>query len=98
MVKHPIESIGRSYFLDQYRKNSDVPESGFKETLGKLLEKYGEIQGQAAEKSAAVLAGGSVDSHDVMIAVEEASLAFELILEVRNRLVEAYQELVRMQF
>ena len=35
--------------------------------------------------------------HDVMIAAEEAQLAFELLLEVRNKLLESYQELMRLQ-
>ena len=35
--------------------------------------------------------------HDVMIAAKESQLAFELLLEVRNKLLESYQEIMRMQ-
>ena len=41
--------------------------------------------------------GGDVDLHDVMIAAEKASVAMQLTLQVRNKLVEAYQDVMRMQ-
>lgn len=41
--------------------------------------------------------GGDVDLHDVMIAAEKASVALQLGLQVRNKLVEAYQDVMRMQ-
>lgn len=41
--------------------------------------------------------GGDVDLHDVMIAGEKASVAMQLTLQVRNKLVEAYQDVMRMQ-
>lgn len=41
--------------------------------------------------------GGDVDLHDVMIAAEKAGVAMQLTLQVRNKLVEAYQDVMRMQ-
>ena len=41
--------------------------------------------------------GGDVDLHDVMIAGEKANLALQVTLQVRNKLVEAYQDVMRMQ-
>lgn len=41
--------------------------------------------------------GGDVDLHDVMIAAEKASVAMQLTVQVRNKLVEAYQDVMRMQ-
>lgn len=44
------------------------------------------------------LAAGEVDNlHQVMISMEEAKLSFQLALQVRNRLMEAYQDVLRMQ-
>ena len=43
------------------------------------------------------VSGRVTEVHDVMIAAEEAQLAFELLLEVRNKLLESYQEIMRMQ-
>jgi flagellar hook-basal body complex protein FliE len=44
-----------------------------------------------------MIAGNVTEVHDVMAAAEEAQLAFELLLETRNRLLESYQEIMRMQ-
>ena len=44
-----------------------------------------------------IVVGGDVDLHDVMIAGEKASVAMQLTLQVRNKLVEAYQDVMRMQ-
>lgn len=38
-----------------------------------------------------------VDIHNLMLAIEEAGIAMQLTIEVRNKLVEAYQEIMRMQ-
>ncbi len=45
----------------------------------------------------AVAAGQDVATHDVMISLEQARMQLTLLSEVRNRVVEAYQELSRMQ-
>jgi flagellar hook-basal body complex protein FliE len=42
-------------------------------------------------------AGGDVQLHDVMLSLEDAKLSFELLLAIRNKALEAYQELMRMQ-
>jgi flagellar hook-basal body complex protein FliE len=44
-----------------------------------------------------MLSGQNVPLHQVMIASEEASVSFQLMLEVRNKLLDGYQELMRMQ-
>ncbi len=44
-----------------------------------------------------MVSGEVTEVHDVMIAAKEAQLAFELLLEVRNKLLEGYQEVMRMQ-
>ena len=44
-----------------------------------------------------ILAGENVPIHQAMIAMEEASVSFQLMVEVRNKLLESYQELMRMQ-
>lgn len=41
--------------------------------------------------------GAPVEVHEIMTVAQEAQLAFELMLEVRNKLLESYQEIMRMQ-
>jgi flagellar hook-basal body complex protein FliE len=59
-----------------------------------------DVSAKGAASSEAVnglLSGKDVSLHQTMIAVEEASVSFQLMVEVRNKLLESYQELMRMQ-
>jgi flagellar hook-basal body complex protein FliE len=57
-----------------------------------------DTQMASAEKGVQQLAAGDAASlHDVMIRMEEAKLAFHLAVQVRSRLLDAYQEVMRMQ-
>ena len=74
--------------------------NGYSDLLRPFQE--GLAQVNKLHKDAATLAneaaiGGDVDLHDVMIASEKSSVAMQLTLQVRNKLVEAYQEIMRMQ-
>jgi len=55
------------------------------------------LQQRADEAAKALATGQSQDVHSVMIALEQANLALQLTIQVRNKLVEAYQEIMRMQ-
>ena len=58
------------------------------------------MSGKQAAAGAAVnglLNGQNVSLHQTMIAMEEASISFQLMVEVRNKMLESYQELMRMQ-
>ena len=46
---------------------------------------------------AKLAAGEDVDLHQVMLSMQEADIAFQLALQTRNKLVDAYQEIMRMQ-
>lgn len=55
-----------------------------------------DLQANADAKAQALATGENVDLHDVMIAQEQSSLAFQFGLQVRNKIVEAYQDVMRM--
>ncbi len=69
----------------------------FGEMLGDLVQGVNEKQAVSKETVNALLAGQNVPLHQAMIAMEEASVSFQLMVEVRNKLLESYQELMRMQ-
>jgi flagellar hook-basal body complex protein FliE len=71
--------------------------ASFADTLKRALGEVNELQSQRDDMVENMVAGEVTEVHDVMMAAEEAQLAFELMLEVRNRLLESYQELMRMQ-
>lgn len=69
----------------------------FGDILSRSLASIEDLQARA-DTAAAALAGGETDDvHGVMVAMEEASLSLQLAVQVRNKLLEAYQELIRMQ-
>ena len=73
-------------------------EWGFTETLRAAMDQVEQLQGSADSKGAALLDGNGVDVHSAMLAVEKADLSFQLMMQVRNKIVSAYQEISRMQF
>lgn len=68
----------------------------FSSVIGDALQQVDLMQQQAGEVSAQVASGEAVDLHDALIRVEEAGLALQLAMQVRNKLVESYQEIMRM--
>jgi flagellar hook-basal body complex protein FliE len=71
--------------------------SAFAEALARAVQRADELQRRADAAAAALADGRTDDVHAVMVAMEEANLALQLAIQVRNRLLESYQELVRMQ-
>lgn len=69
----------------------------FKDTLTRALGDVQGMQDEAGDAVQAFLRGDPVELHDVMAAVEEAGLALEMLIEVRNRAVEAYRTVANMQ-
>ena len=69
----------------------------FKDMLENSIQRVNEMQ-QAAEKAKIDLAtGGTENIGEAMAQVRKAELAFQQLVEIRNKLVDSYQELMRMQ-
>lgn len=73
------------------------PVGGFEDVLGQMVSEVNQRQAVAADKVQGLLSGQEVSLHETMVSMEEASLSFQLMVEVRNKLLESYQELMRMQ-
>ena len=74
-----------------------APTESFGTMLDGLVTNVSNKQSEAAELTKKVLLGDSDQLHTSVIAMQEASVAFTMMVEVRNKLVESYQELMRMQ-
>lgn len=70
---------------------------GFGDALVRSLEQLDGLQRAADRQSQALAAGQAQDVSQVVMEVERASLALQLAVQVRNRAVDAYTELMRMQ-
>lgn len=74
------------------------PSSSFAETLQDAVTEIDSLNRDAQYKVSGLVEGNGVDVHDAMIAVEKADLSFQLMLQVRNKVVQAYQQIANMQF
>jgi len=69
----------------------------FKNILGGLIDEVDTLQKSADASIQGLVSGETKNIHDVTIKMEEAGVAFELMMEIRNKLVDAYQQVVKMQ-
>lgn len=77
------------------KEGSNSP--GFFDMLSAALQDVNSAQQQASQSGTQLALGDESYLHNTMIAYEKANLSLQLVLEVRNRLVEAYQEIMRIQ-
>jgi flagellar hook-basal body complex protein FliE len=73
------------------------PAAGFADMLGKAVGQLQSASDNANQKVTALASGEDVELSDVMLSLETESLVMSLATQVRNRAVEAYQEVFRMQ-
>lgn len=71
--------------------------AGFAGALREAVEKVSQLQQHSGQEIQRLLTGESEDLHKTLLAVQRSELAFELLMEVRNKVVQAYQEIMRIQ-
>jgi len=69
----------------------------FGEMLSGAINNLAETENTANAAIADLAAGKDVDLHQVMLSMQEADIAFQVALQTRNKIVDAYQEIMRMQ-
>lgn len=96
--KAPATGAGAAGALPEaLRGPATPPANGFSTMLDGLVDTVSAKQAEAQSLTQRVLLGESDQLHQSVIAMQEASVAFTLMVEVRNKLVESYQELMRLQ-
>lgn len=94
-------SLGRLRNLDEGRGVEGPPVKDktptFKDTLTGYFGTVNNLQNTSADYAKRMAAGENVDLHQVMIAGEQAGIAMSMTIQMRNKIVEAYQEILRMQ-
>ncbi len=97
-------------FVGQINPNLQVPEVGsprrverdgdgpsFGDVLKEAISTTNALQKQSDHEIQKIMTGESQDLHSTLIAVQKADLSFQMMMQVRNKLVQAYQEIMRMQ-
>ncbi|NWF37686.1 flagellar hook-basal body complex protein FliE [Mariprofundus sp. NF] len=79
----------------------DRSTAGKADNFGEMLKAYTEQMNHdkkaAASASVALATGESVNTSETLMAIQKADLSFQMMLGVRNKLVDAYREIIRMQ-
>jgi flagellar hook-basal body complex protein FliE len=89
------EAEGQTRVQQPAQTGKDVP--SFKETMKSFLEDVNGLQQNADESIQKMAAGEINDVHQVMASVEEANVAFNMMMEIRNKVMDAYQEVMRIR-
>jgi flagellar hook-basal body complex protein FliE len=77
---------------------SGVVTTPFAGVLQSMVEQTNALDQKASDAVTGLMSGQGVEIHDAMIATQKANMAFELALQVRNKAVGAYQQMMGMQF
>jgi flagellar hook-basal body complex protein FliE len=92
-----LPPIDPARFQPEVQKSSSS-QSEFLNTLQKTLDQAQQIENEADSKVTDLISGKGQDVHSAMIAVEKADISFQLIMQVRNKIVKAYQDISGLQF
>ena len=92
-----LQGVGPSKGLRSPEETSGKGGPSFADTLAQSLDKVNTLQKEADVAIQDFITGDKRNIHETMIAVGKADLAFRLTMQVRNKMVEAYQEVMRMQ-
>ena len=90
----PVSMSARSHLGET---QPAVESKSFGEFLADSIKEVSSLQHKSEEMSALLAAGELDDISQAVIASEKADIALQLTMQVRNRIVEAYQEMMRMQ-
>lgn len=96
----PIKGFPNNQILpsfDQGKKDIH-DDSNFHSTLKTLISQVDTQLKDANQMAEGFAVGKNQNLHEVMIASEKADLSFQFLLQIRNKLLEAYQEIMRMNF
>lgn len=89
-VNAPVSGAGAAAPAEQAEKS-------FGATVKDALSEVNKLQSSADQTATKFASGDAVEIHQAMIAMQKASMALQFTIQVRNKILEAYQEVMRMQ-
>ena len=95
MIRGIHNFIGNNQFPQSPSKNT-VKEGSFAQTLKDIISDVNHMQFESKEMNEAFIRGDVEDLHQVTLTASKARIGFELLLEIRNKLLESYREIMRM--
>ena len=96
VISKGLESINYNN-ITTHNKNEENKSSEFSDIISGVINNVNNSQVNANNMVNSFIKGEDVSMHNVMLAVEESQISMQLLIELRNKLVEAYQEVNRVQ-
>lgn len=97
MADIPIKNIGNTINtgnIAQKNQSQQVSGNSFDDVINEALSKVSEVQNDVNKAVTELANGGDVTS--AILAVEKADMSFQLMVEIRNKLINTYEEVMRM--
>jgi flagellar hook-basal body complex protein FliE len=95
-----VETFTLNTFPDIGQKRNEVQETGktsFGDVLKDSIKKVGEIEKEADQEVQKLATMESGDIHNTMMAIEKADVSFQMMMQIRNKIISAYEEIMRIQ-
>jgi flagellar hook-basal body complex protein FliE len=96
IINQSVNSVPE-FCVDAKIKHRDVPGTTFSDVIRDVVYDVNVQQVNAGKAVQQMISGEADNIHDVMIAVEKARTSFDLLMEVRNKALDMYRELMRIQ-
>ncbi len=92
-----VERVVLDNFMQNEGPRVEKASTSFSEILKDSINKVGELEKDATEQTEQLVRMEGQDIHNTMIAVEKADLSFQLMMQIRNKIISAYEEIMRIQ-
>jgi len=89
--------IHRGTYGTQEKAPTKPKEGGFADVIEQAVKRVNDME-QEADRSVHHLVTGKAGIHETMIALQKADISLRLLLQIRNKAMDAYREVMRMQF
>lgn len=93
-LRSGLKSLSKGIEVD--KKSIEVADKSFGDILSNTITEVNKIQKNSDLAIAEMVAGDKKNIHETMIRLEEADISFRLMMKVRNKILEAYKEVMRM--
>ncbi len=92
-----VEQLGKSTKIEAAEESNSENSVSFGDTLKSMIQDTNQSQLDADGKIQELTTGRSKDLHGAVLSMEKADVDFRLLTQVRNKVLEAYREIMRMQ-
>lgn len=97
MEELKIQSIIRSPSHPLEKVKKEETKESFAQILQNSIQEVNQLQKEADKSVKGLLSGENKGIHETMIALEKADISFQLMMQIRNKILDAYQEMMRTQ-